>query len=274
MGCNKEIALNFVIAHSREARPFIDYFRLRKNTLHKGFNVFENDRVCVIVSGQGNLNAASATAYLAGIRAASASSAIWVNAGVAGHRDHGVGSLWRVNKVADELSGRCFYPAALRPRCQGRVEISGCGLKSVVSPVSDYPGNCLYDMEAAGFFHAATRFATLESIVSFKVVSDNRANSHAALDQSAMADLLVPHVGLVADYLTALKSLININKSFQDIEIRHIKFTYAQKEIVADLIRSLHVHGLDCEREIDRSKNAGQLITLLIEKLKGVELLV
>lgn len=272
MGCSKEIALNFVIAHSHEARPVIDYFQLSKQTDHSGFNVFEKDRVRLIVSGQGALNAASAAAYLAGISGLKASTRIWVNIGTAGHREHEIGSLWRVNKVTDDYSGKSRYPVALQNSRQPSVYIRGCAVVSVAAPVVEYQGDSLYDMEAAGFFQAASRFATLESIVSFKVVSDNLDQPYWSMDKKQMAGLLEPHIPRIDLNLRDLNSIINIKKNTQPIDKIDIKMTYSQKEMVTGLITSLSIHGLDYQHEIGRSKNAGQLISALSEKLKGVDL--
>ena len=106
MGCSKEIDINFVVAHSHEARPIIDYYRLIKDKQHTGFNVFKNNQTRLIISGQGKINAAAATAYLGGMRALNVSPGMWVNVGVAGHPDYSLGSLWRANKITDEFSGR------------------------------------------------------------------------------------------------------------------------------------------------------------------------
>ena len=274
MGCKKETTLNFVIAHSQEARPLIDYYRLNKNNRHNGFNVFENENVRLVVSGQGKLNAAAATAYLAGIYASRASSGIWANVGVAGHRDHSIGSLWRANKVTEAISDRSIYPVLLQNSRQSSTQINGCVLKTVATPESDYLGDCLYDMEAAGFFQTAVRFATLEAIACFKVVSDNLAHPHTQAGKKSTAILLQPHLSRIDKYLKGLKPLIHFNKRSQVIDIKHIKLTRSQQEIVTELITGLRVHGLEYQSAVSQSDNARQLITALTDKLKSVELLV
>ena len=278
MGCDKETCLNFVVGHSHEARPLIDYYRLRKDKQHTGFNVFTNNQTRLIISGQGKIYAAAATAYLGGVCALTAFSGLWVNVGVAGHPDHSLGSLWRANKVTDEFSGRSFYPVALHRLKKNPVHvhehIKGCGLMTVDLPASTYSQGCLYDMEASGFFQTAIRFATLESIVSFKVVSDNIQNPLAAIDKRAMANLIYPHIGAIDQYLQDIYLLTNINKDRQQIDIKHIKLTFSQKEIINELIASLDIHGSNYRSELRQAKDARQLIDLLKDKLKRVELLV
>ena len=290
MGCEKELALNFVIAHSYEARPIIDYYQLSKDRQHSGYNVFTNNQVRLIVSGQGKLNAAAATAYMGGLQATGESSFLWVNIGTAGHRDYSIASLWRANKVTDEQSGRSTYPVLLanKKSSQKRIPvdndlefltaplgvIKGAALMTVESPTANYAQPCLYDMEASGFFQTATRFESLESIVSFKVVSDNLDNPFSEVDKTSTADLIRPNIATIDKYLRGLNELINFKKEKQVIEINDIKLTFAQSEIVNELIGSLTIHGVSYHSAITQCKNPKQLIAELTKILKSVELLV
>ena len=272
MGSKKEIDINFVVAHSAEARPLIDYYKLVKNNQHPGFNLYENNQTRLIVSGEGKLNAAAATAYLAGVYRLKAASGLWVNIGVAGHPNHTIGSLWRVNKITDENSARSIYPVALQGSRRSGVYIAGCALMTVALPTSTYSRQCLYDMEAVGFYQTALRFTTLEFILSFKVVSDNLKYPASEMDKTATIDLLQSQMAEVDQYLQSLKFLVYIKKCEQLIDINNIKLTYAQKEILAELITSLKIHGLNYADLISQAKDARQLIESLRQKLKSVEL--
>ena len=273
MGCNQEPGINFVVAHSHEARPIIDYYQLAKDMRHTGFNLYKNQQTRLIISGQGRMNAAAATAYLGGTCALNAVSGLWVNVGVAGHADYSIGSLWRANKITDEFSGRSNYPLALNGTNRNHRQIDGCALMTVDLPTSSYAQRCLYDMEAAGFFQTALRFATVETIASFKVVSDNIENPPGEIDKRSMANLVNSQIGVIAEYLHRLKDIININKKKQIIDIKRIKLTYSQQQIVNDLITCLDIHKSDYTGIVSQSKDARQLIDSLSDKLKRIELL-
>ena len=282
MACEKEIAINFVVAHSYEARPIIDYYQLSKDSQHHGFSLFRNKQIRLIISGQGKVNAAAATAYLGSLQAYSKASCLWVNIGTAGHCSHDIASLWRINKITDQQSGRSIYPVLLvnQKRYQkgdvperSQKAIKAESLMSVDLPASGYSQRCLYDMEAFGFFQMATRFESLESIVSFKVVSDNLENPIAALDKTSVANLILPHVTYIDQYLCVLNDIVNINKNSQDIEIKDIKLTHSQNKIVNELIDSLTIHGVNYHSAVTKCSTAKQLIAALTARLKSVQLL-
>lgn len=274
MGCRKKLAINFVVAHGHEARPFIDYYGLQKDRQHTGYTVFENNQIRLILSGQGRINAAAATAYLGGISSKDAGPILWVNAGIAGHPNHRVGSLWRVNKITDEYSGRSIYPVRLRHANRNHTDIPGCGLITVAAPASKYAECALVDMEAAGFFQTAVRFATLETIASFKVVSDNLQQPLSEINRAQVADMITAQVSTIDTYLHDTNLLINFKELQQTIEINDIRLTFSQKKIINELIVSLRVHGSDYSAILSECKDAGQLINSLRAKLKSVELLV
>jgi len=53
-----------VTALCSEAEPIIEYFRLKKNTASNKFDIFENDRIALVVSGIGKIKSAIATTIL------------------------------------------------------------------------------------------------------------------------------------------------------------------------------------------------------------------
>ena len=57
------------------------------------------------------------------------------------------------------------------------IEIKKAPLITVIFPKIRYTTNCLYDMEAAGFFKGARNFVGPEKVQCLKVVSDNKDSS-------------------------------------------------------------------------------------------------
>ena len=286
MGCEKEIKFNFVVAHSLEARAVIDYYRLSKSKQHTAFTVFENNHVRLIVSGQGKLNASAATAYLGGINIKSPDSALWVNVGIAGHRDQPVGSICRVNKITDQQTGRNYFPLAIQSMKQppelnthssdtmngAGTNVKASALLTVDAVDSTYTQDTLYDMEASGFFQTALRFSSVEKITCFKVVSDNLEHPVDTVDKKNMVRLLAQRMVLIDQYLQHLVNIIYIEKDIQDIDIKHIKTTFSQREMIRELTQSLSVHGIDCSQTLTESVTAGELIKALKNKLNQTQL--
>lgn len=160
--------VRLVVAHAREARPFIDYFRLQAARDCEPLRVYARDNVSLVVSRLGKVSAAHAVAQLEGRMRGPAA---WLNVGVAGHRSLPLGSVRLVHKVIDSASGECWYPQ--------RTFEAPCPSASLVTvdrPETDYREDALYDMEGAGFCKACARDASLERVQLVKVVSDNAAH--------------------------------------------------------------------------------------------------
>ncbi|HNE83813.1 MAG TPA: hypothetical protein PLG25_08045, partial [bacterium] len=148
----------------------IRVWRLKKNIEHTAFEVFENESVCLIVSGIGKIKSAAATTYLF---TTGQLHTLW-NIGICGSSDTSqpIGSIWRIHKITDVASGRDFYPDG-----SIRMTIGESALQTVDRPQENkslHPKDAsLYDMEASGFFSAATRFLSLDRIHVIKIVSDH-----------------------------------------------------------------------------------------------------
>ena len=89
--------LIWVIALHCEAKPIIDFYRLKKTTAHKGFDLYQNQHMQCVISGIGKINAAAATAWVAALNQDQPSLA-WINSGTAGGAEHALGSIFWVSK--------------------------------------------------------------------------------------------------------------------------------------------------------------------------------
>jgi nucleoside phosphorylase len=173
--------IKLVVALMPEAEPIIANFEL--DPIEGAFPIFRNDEAALIVSGIGKSAAAAATAYLHA-KTDGATSDIWLNVGIAGHRDRPLGTNCLAHEVIDQASGKRW-----------RLEVPELHLPSdtvwtVDRPNKAYENDGLYDMEAAGFLAAATRFVPFGLIQCFKVVSDNRSSSTEKITPPRVRTLL------------------------------------------------------------------------------------
>ncbi len=183
MSCN-HYSTHFIVALACEAKPVIHYYGLKRCMDETAYPVFRNQDMTLTVSGVGKLAAAGAAAYTQG-RYGSNQAAIWLNIGIAGHANINVGDCRIAHKITDQETNRHWYPSFVFTTPNETAEIA-----TVCKPETDYPHLCLYDMEAAGFFATASRFASLELIHAIKVISDNRSTPTTALNEKAITHLI------------------------------------------------------------------------------------
>jgi hypothetical protein len=112
---------------------------------------------------------------------------------MAGHSELEIGRGLLAHKVVDEGSGACWYPPLIiETACPSATVLTVDVLEE------DYEGDRLYDTEAAGFFAAASRFATCELVHAFKIVIDNHgATLGESFTPAVMEDLVASKLGLL-----------------------------------------------------------------------------
>ena len=160
--------LIWVCALHCEAKPVIDYYRLKKSHEERAFDLYRGDDMLCIVTGIGKLASAAACAWVAA-RCDNEAALAWINLGVAGAAEHELGTLFLVNKIVDADNGQSYYPA---PAVNTSLTASACLTLSL--PSDEYRDDTLFDMEASGFIYSALRFSSAELTQSLKIVSDNR----------------------------------------------------------------------------------------------------
>ena len=136
---------------------------------------YQNDNTILTVTGTGPYSAAAACGAVL-CRADKNGSDLVINAGIAASLCGAAkGSLYTVNRIHDCSSGRDYYPDLVplsgypeAGLCTGAVPYH------TGDPIIDEPGNgpLLYDMEGAGFYHAASLFLSPHRIRLLKLVSD------------------------------------------------------------------------------------------------------
>ena len=235
--------LNFVVALPSEARPLIDHLGLRPIAGAAAFPHWGKDGVNLLVSGPGKVAAAAATAYLGGLLEARPPG-IWLNIGIAGHRQLPLGTPLLAHQIIDRASGQTYYPVFTWPtdRPTGSVE-------TVDTPESQYPENRAYDMEASGFFPTACRFASAELVHCLKIVSDNRQTPLDGIDKKKVEGLIKSHLDLVdatVDHLQPrrreLAALRSTPPLYRELVQRH-HFSATQQHRLHRLLAALAADG-------------------------------
>jgi hypothetical protein len=125
-------------------------------------------------------------------------SVIAVNIGIAGCRPGtaSTGDLLLINKITDASSRLRFYPDILL-----RHGLPERSLVTHDAPVTCPPeSDVLVDMEAAGFFQAASAFVPPSQILVLKIVSDYCDGSQVTPEAaSALVAEKIPHIATVVD---------------------------------------------------------------------------
>jgi hypothetical protein len=198
-----------VVAMACEARPLIERYGLRADRAAKGFRLYTGADCALVVSGIGKLPTAAACGYVYGLMGGGRTVG-WLNVGVGGHPILPIGERLLAHKVRDATTGRVWYPPMLLEWKHGTAEVV-----TVEEPELDYPDKVVYDMEAAAFHAAVTRFSTGEVVHSLKVVSDNREAPADALDAAQIEDLIDVAVDDIDDVYGQLAALVEEIAGFE-----------------------------------------------------------
>ncbi|MFT5657534.1 MAG: adenosylhomocysteine nucleosidase [Gammaproteobacteria bacterium] len=201
--------LIWVAALHCEAKPVIDYFRLKKSHAHHAFDLYQLDNMLCVITGIGKIPAAAATAWVAALHQQSRSIA-WINIGTAGSESHPVGSVYWINKITDVDSNRRFYPV---PIIDSDMPAQHCLTHN--QPNTRYHPQHLFDMEASAFFDTATRFSSGELVHCLKIISDNEQNA-IDKDKYRVSQLIQQNMPSIAQFAQALEQ---VNQWVAQVEI-------------------------------------------------------
>jgi len=154
-----------------EGKPFIQLLNLKKDYKSKSFQLFKNSEYTLIISGTGPINAAAATSYALTASLDSQGPKLILNFGccAANSTEFDIGDIVLINSISDRSTGHKFYPDLL-----WKWPFEEAAVETVTKVVTDQiESECpLIDMEAAGFFQAASHFLSPHQIQLVKVVLD------------------------------------------------------------------------------------------------------
>lgn len=187
-----------------EAKPLVEHFKLKKDTTVQPFAVYLNRDICLTVTGVGKSAMAAGVAYTHALFAA-VEHPVLVNIGIAGHKDHALGSLFLIDKITDVDSLKSYYPPLVfTPPC------STAAIQTASRPQLAYDGRNLCDMEASAFYETAVRFSSGELIHCLKIISDNALSPAENIQPKQVSQLIAAHVSEIETLLAELRRLAEL----------------------------------------------------------------
>ncbi|HFE37281.1 MAG TPA: hypothetical protein ENK06_02525 [Gammaproteobacteria bacterium] len=261
--------INLVCALHCEAKPIISHYKLSKIP-DAVFPIFENQQICLVVSGVGKVNTAAAMSYLF-VKKQEKKNNPWLNFGIAGHKAAATGCWFNVNKVTDAVTGVRYYPM--------RYPLFNCStvaLKTMDKPQDTYEAEVLFDMEASAFMATALKFCSVELVQVMKIVSDNEHNHINCIDKKYVNTMIQNNLAPLIEVISFLQK-----KSEMFDEIYHLDdmflyclkkwhFTKYQKNELERLIQCWRSLGdKNAPDQLKACQNARQVIARFKLALNG-----
>ena len=158
----------FLTALKAEARPLITRLKLQKDSKSQ---LYKKDNTFLFITGVGKKKCQDRLQSLKNMDL-DWENIVLINLGIAGGNANrtAIGSLYRVNKIIDEKTGRSYFPDILIHN--GLNEIQLTTVKNGVSKNGNrYSG--LVDMEASAIFETMSKYVPTHRLLFLKVVSDH-----------------------------------------------------------------------------------------------------
>ncbi len=211
--------IHFFCALHCEAEPLIQRFKLNELKQFELFRLFqsEDESITLTITGIGKLNAASAVSYHHACINTFPSD-IWINMGIAGHKDIDIGEIRLINKISDEHEKNHWYPQILFE--------SPCpciSLLTLDSPSTDYQTH-LIDMEASAFYQMASRLGTSELIHCIKIISDNLQQPAHTVNANNVKSMIAVKLDKIENILNLLKPVSEELKSMTLLPREYTRF--------------------------------------------------
>lgn len=273
--------VHFICALKCEAKSLIAHYRLKKCTKSASFPLFisQDKHISLTISGIGNINAAAATAFTHAFLQTGRQD-IWLNIGISGHIELDIGEITLAHKIIDLSNQHTWYPQILfSPPCQSMKILSSD------KPVTDYdssaPSEPVFEMEAAGFYATACRFATSELIHVVKIISDNQQHPVDKISESMVDNLVknkLPTIEQILESLSLLaKDLENSNAvpDYYEEIIEQWRFTHAERNSLKTYLNRWHVLCPDENpiEELEGTSSSKDVIHQITNKLDKITIL-
>lgn len=176
-----------------EAKPLIDFYRLKKSPLKGQYDLYHNKDIRCIVSGIGALKMAAATVWAAE-HGQQQDKPCWINLGIAGHRNMAIGSAVLASRISSHKGSVIYRPHAVIGH-----DFPLSAVISVESEQPDYPDSAVCDMEAYAFMQTANRYSPLTNCHCIKVISDN-SNSPAHRNKANISNLIAANIKSISHF--------------------------------------------------------------------------
>lgn len=267
--------IHIICALQCEASPLIHQLQLHHHAQSTSFPLYidRQRQTSLTISNTGKINAAAATAFTHAFLQTSKHD-IWINIGIAGHSTLAIGDLVLGHKITDQATQHVWYPQLIPPIPCHTTEIF-----SYDKPSTNYT-DAASEMEAAGFYATASRFATSELIHVIKIISDNPAHPISKIEKSMVTDLIEQQIDMIEQLLHIFTDLakhldtpIPPTQHYDQITAQW-HFTQAQQDI---LKTHLHRWLIICPNDpplaaIKSANNAANVLNMLVDKLDSYPL--
>jgi len=263
--------INIVCALPCEAKPLINRFKLRCIS-DSVFPLYQNEEIFLIVSGIGKVAVSNAIAFLF-VKTGENKNRAWLNYGIAGHKSLAIGENVIINKVTDSVTNRHYYPVVME-----NVKLQKKGIVTVDQPADNYAGDSLYDMEASAFMESISRYASIEFVKLFKVVSDNECQSISSINKSFVSSLIESSLAEIVCLMERMSNLqadyarIYVQPKIYDQCIAEWHFSqYQKKQLMKLLIRWEAVVGVMEFSRLSKFNKSSEVIDFIDQGLRSYE---
>ncbi len=217
-----------------EAKPLIEYFGLKKDVENRYFQVFKNEEITLVVTGVGKVNSSIAVSHAATRYLCDPQSFI-INLGVCGSKDidEKIGNIYLISKIIDNETHKNYIPDILidHPFDESDIETFNYVVKDKGLMTAR-----LCDMEASGFYQAASKFFETHRIYILKIVSDS--TDFEGVSKDKIYKLIKNKVKELDEFIKILKNSFKTSEifSFYEREIinflsQKLKLTVSQRQI-------------------------------------------
>lgn len=185
-----------------EAYPIIKYLGLKRRQDINRFQLFSDDRVSLLITGTGSLNAAIGVTSLFSLFSPG-SGDILLNTGICGTDNMNLkkGTPVLCNKIIDLATFKSVYPDMLyrHPFAEGTVLTSPVPVTAGTEKRYNGPGITVTDMEAYGIFCAGSIFLQPHQMFFIKTVSDYESGEQ--LNGMQVSELLSANVDKIFGWI-------------------------------------------------------------------------
>lgn len=228
-----------------EAQPFIDRFQLKSEKSSHSYTVYNNEEICLIITGTNPFHAAISLTNLLSSKVIQ-SNDLLINIGVCGAVSPStqIGEAFLINKIRDHSTEMTFYPDILYKHPFGEASIETFP-KVVQKSQNTVYSEDLVDMESSGIYMAASHFCKCNQILFIKIVSDHM-NSNSITPKDII-DFIAPYTETVIDFGKHISStILDPNKVFtkkQETQILELSSLLHLSKTMEFQLKQLFIYG-------------------------------
>ncbi len=190
--------LIWVTALHCEAKPLIDFYRLKKSSQKNDFDIYQNQQIFCVVSGIGANKMSRAITWVNKLFNAQ-KDCRWINLGIAGHKNLPIGTTVLINQATQAGSNKSISSIT-----EISHEFETRPVISQIAENTDYDEISVFDMEAFSFFLTAQALSAINLCQSIKIISDNRV-SPPTRDKAFISQLIAKNMREIALFAGQLK---------------------------------------------------------------------